>query len=138
LVYSDVCSFQTCQYSFFQRIWLDYFIYLFSQFACLDRRYGRDGITSVSLHPGVIQSTEFGRHQATLVQNLFHSIPWFFKTPESGAAPSIYCALNPKIEGGTYYDNLWETSTTKQASSIQDAQRLWRIGEGLIKSKTTK
>ncbi|KAH0365651.1 NAD(P)-binding protein, partial [Aureobasidium melanogenum] len=73
----------------------------------IDRVYGRQGIRAVSVHPGVILSTELMRHQK--VEDL-QSIgdPEYFKKIEcnagQGAATTVWAALSPYFEdhGGLY------------------------------------
>ncbi|KAH0263457.1 NAD(P)-binding protein, partial [Aureobasidium melanogenum] len=73
----------------------------------IDRVYGSQGIRAVSVHPGVILSTELMRHQK--VEDL-QSIgdPEYFKKIEcsagQGAATTVWAALSPYFEnhGGLY------------------------------------
>ncbi|KAK6000238.1 hypothetical protein QM012_003870 [Aureobasidium pullulans] len=73
----------------------------------IDRVYGSQGIRAVSVHPGVILSTELMRHQK--VEDL-QSIgdPEYFKKIEcnvqQGAATTVWAALSPYFEnhGGVY------------------------------------
>ena len=73
----------------------------------IDRVYGHNGIRALSVHPGVILSTELMRHQK--VEDL-QSIgdPEYFKkiecNAEQGAATTVWAALSPYFEthGGMY------------------------------------
>ncbi|OXU23355.1 hypothetical protein TSAR_014986 [Trichomalopsis sarcophagae] len=91
---------------------------------------GIEGITTYSLHPGVI-STELGRH---LDKSMFPGARLFFtvfkpfiKTPELGAQTSIHCAVDETAahETGLYYKECRVSSPASQANSKEDAERLW-------------
>ncbi|KAI5251706.1 short-chain dehydrogenase [Aureobasidium subglaciale] len=73
----------------------------------IDRVYGSQGIRAVSVHPGVILSTELMRHQK--VEDLLSiGDPDYFQkiecSAEQGAATTVWAALSPYFEthGGVY------------------------------------
>ena len=77
----------------------------------LQRRYGGQGLTVVSLHPGNIASTSLGRYLGlgtvlTMIRHLTPSAVWMLltsdtnKTVPQGVATSVYCALAPALEPG--------------------------------------
>ena len=88
----------------------------------LGRRLEGTGITTYSLHPGVIASS------------IWRSIPWpirplvtyFMDSNEDGAKTSIYCATSPDCasETGQYYDSEkrkeWNAAITREMS-----EELW-------------
>ncbi|MBN3300012.1 RDH11 dehydrogenase, partial [Amia calva] len=74
----------------------------------LARRMRGTGVTSYSLHPGII-NTELGRHVLTgyplLKKFLFSPSMLLMKTPTEGAQTSIYCAVTEGLEeySGCYF-----------------------------------
>jgi retinol dehydrogenase-12 len=88
----------------------------------LARRLDGTGVTTYSLHPGVIAS------------DVWRAVPWpvraviklAMRSPEEGAATSLYCATAPEVasESGEYY----ESSRRKQpgkAATPELAGELW-------------
>ena len=84
----------------------------------LQRRFGPDGITSVALHPGVIES-ELWRHTDSRFQ--------FNKTIAQGASTSMYCCLSPDIQGGLFYNDCSVAEPAPYACDMAEAARLWDI-----------
>ena len=79
----------------------------------IDRVYGSQGIRAVSVHPGVILSTELMRHQK--VEDLLSiGDPAYFQkiecNAEQGAATTVWAALSPHFEthGGMYLAEVGE------------------------------
>lgn len=72
----------------------------------LAKKYGNCGITSVSLHPGVVR-TEIFRHFVSkyLVAMMYPFIWLFLKDCKQGAQTTIYCAVNDDIvnHNGSYF-----------------------------------
>ena len=67
----------------------------------LARRLRGTGVTATALHPGVV-STGFGAEDPSKIfRFLVPLLRPFMKTPEEGAATSIYLASSPKVEGVT-------------------------------------
>jgi NAD(P)-dependent dehydrogenase (short-subunit alcohol dehydrogenase family) len=93
----------------------------------LARRTRDDGVTTYSLHPGVIAS------------DIWRRIPWpvrplvtrFMKTNEEGAATSIYCAASPQVadESGLYYDDCATKRPSRLSQDEALAAELWRRSE---------
>lgn len=99
------------------------------------------GITTYSLHPGVI-ATELGRHLgntyvglATWVWNSF--MPYFVKTPLQGAQTTIYCAVDERCadETGLYYSDCAVRSAAKAALDVDAGRRLWEESLKLVDLK---
>ena len=59
----------------------------------LQRRYGTQNLSACSLHPGTLITTDIGRSSA-LMQFVMKAISPFTKTPNQGAATSLYCATH--------------------------------------------
>jgi NAD(P)-dependent dehydrogenase (short-subunit alcohol dehydrogenase family) len=100
----------------------------------LARRLEGTGVTATVLHPGVV-STGFGAEDPSLIFRFLVPL-WrpFMKTPEQGAATSIYLASSPKVGGvtGTYFSNRIPQTSNKSSYDRDAATRLWRISAALV------
>jgi retinol dehydrogenase-13 len=101
----------------------------------LNRRYEKDGVTSYSLHPGVI-STELTRHMITgwkevIAYIVYPAIWYFMKSPWYGAQTSIYCAVAPGLEkqAGKYFSDCALKTPIKEAEDDAVAKKLWDVSE---------
>lgn len=67
----------------------------------LARRWGRQGVHSYALHPGVIAS-DIWRTTAWPLRTI---AMWFMRTPAQGATASLHCATAPELaeDTGRYY-----------------------------------
>ena len=90
----------------------------------LQRRLSSDGITAVSLHPGVITDSDLWRH-AGKVFKANKNVP-------QGASTSVYCALAPKVVGGAYYEDCALADAAPWAMDPALAERLWAETEKLL------
>jgi retinol dehydrogenase-12 len=100
---------------------------LFSQE--LARRLAGTGVTSYSLHPGLVAS------------DIWRRVPWPVRpvltrrmlTVEQGAMTSLYCATEPALAqvSGRYYDNCAEREPSRVATAELGGQ-LWRHSEAWI------
>jgi retinol dehydrogenase-12 len=91
----------------------------------LGRRLAGTGVTTYSLHPGVVAS------------EIWRRVPWPARqvmtrrmlTIEQGAETSLYCATSPEVAGesGKYYDSCREVEPSKVATP-ELAARLWEYG----------
>lgn len=99
----------------------------------LSRRLLDEGITSNSLHPGTV-STNFGADSGAIFGTLINLARPFLKTPEQGAATSIYLAASPTVEHvtGLYFSDSKPKTTTKDAQSGFYAKRLWEMSEEMV------
>ncbi|MFE6946456.1 SDR family NAD(P)-dependent oxidoreductase [Streptomyces chartreusis] len=111
------------------------------------RRWADDGITVNAVMPGGVR-TNLQRHQSPAeLEALYaqfggiNAIPW--KTPEQGAATSVFVATSPQIKGvgGSCYENCAqagpyrpETRTGVAAYALdgEAAQRLWRVSTAML------
>lgn len=81
------------------------------------------GITTYSLHPGIIASE--------IWRNFPQPIKWLVTLPmisnEEGAVTTIYCATSPEIasETGLYYDKCKPKTPSKMARDKSLADKLW-------------
>ncbi|CAG9822519.1 unnamed protein product [Phaedon cochleariae] len=89
------------------------------------------GVTTYSLHPGVIR-TELGRHMS---KTYFSGVRWFWdniaghfiKTPEQGAQTQIHCAVDESCakDTGLYYSECSVVEPSKLAKDEETASTLW-------------
>lgn len=94
---------------------------LFSK--ALTRRLEGTGVTTYSLHPGVVAS------------DVWRSVPWpvrslmklFMISNEEGAQTTLHCALSKQAggESGLYYDKQQARKPSKLALDPQLAEELW-------------
>src|SRR5262249_39059018 len=90
----------------------------------LGLRLAGTGVTTYSLHPGVIAT------------NIWRRIPWPIrplllapmKSPEEGARTTLHCATAPELasEGGLYYDNCMPKAPHHLANDHAIAEKLWQ------------
>jgi NAD(P)-dependent dehydrogenase (short-subunit alcohol dehydrogenase family) len=112
------------------------------------RRWAADGITANALNPGGIM-TNLQRHQseeqleAMEARRVQSQVEW--KTPEQGAATSVFVATSPLLDGigGRYFDdsNEAELATPAKPGGVAayaldpvDAQRLWDVSVAMLGS----
>jgi hypothetical protein len=92
------------------------------------------GVTATVLHPGVVNSG-FGAEDPSRIFKLLVPL-WrpFMKTPQQGAATSIYLASAPEVEGatGTYFANGRSQSSSETSYDENAAGRLWRVSARLV------
>jgi NAD(P)-dependent dehydrogenase (short-subunit alcohol dehydrogenase family) len=98
----------------------------------LARRLAPDGITSNSLHPGVVK-TNFGAGSSGIMGLLSGLAGPFLLTPEQGAETSIYLAASPEVQGrtGLYYDKKKPKTPSRDARSDYFARELWELSSRL-------
>lgn len=122
----------------------------------LNRRLSGDGVNAFSVHPGGIM-TPLQRHLDTAEM---HALGWvdengelsetakkLFKTPEQGAATTLWCATSPALDerGGEYCEdcNIAELAgpetprycgVAEHAVSVESAARLWAETETMVAS----
>ena len=92
--------------------------------AGLSRRFGESaGITTYSLHPGVV-ATDVWRGLWTPLQRI---AKLFMLTVEQGTETTMYCATSVKAgeETGRYYDNCMEKTPSAKALSVELEEALW-------------
>ena len=99
----------------------------------LARRLDGSGVTANSLHPGAIRSN-LGGGQGFAADLLRYIWALFMKSPEQGAATSIYLAESPDVEGvsGSYFANCREKQAAAHAVDGPTAGRLWEVSETLV------
>jgi NAD(P)-dependent dehydrogenase (short-subunit alcohol dehydrogenase family) len=100
----------------------------------LARRLAGTGVTANVLHPGVVR-TAFATEDASLMWKVvLPVIRPFLKSPEQGAATSIYLASSPEVEGvsGKYFVNSKPQTSHRSSYEAAAAARLWEISADLV------
>lgn len=88
------------------------------------------GITSYSLHPGVVATDAWRR-----IPRPFSSlIKLFMISEEDGAKTTLYCATSPDVasEDGLYYDSCRERTPSRPARDEALAEELWKKSEEML------
>ena len=93
----------------------------------LARRLAGTGVTTYSLHPGVVAS------------DVWRHVPWPLRpliklamiSPDEGAATTLYCATSAQASGetGLYYDDCRPKAPSRLAQDAALAAELWRRSE---------
>lgn len=98
----------------------------------LARRLQGTGVTCNCLHPGVV-STGFGKNDSGWMRWVVRMAAPFLRSPEQGAATTIFLATSPAVEGitGTYFSDCKEREPSKEARDPKVAERLWQVSEQL-------
>jgi retinol dehydrogenase 14 len=100
----------------------------------LARRLDGTGVTATVLHPGVVR-TGFAAEDPSPMWKLFLPlIRRFLKTPEKGAATSIYLASSPEVKGvtSTYFAARKPKASSPASHDTAAAARLWQISLDLV------
>lgn len=116
----------------------------------LTQHFANEGITANAVHPGGIH-TELQRY---IPQEEWQALGWvdaqgninpMFKTPEQGAATSVWAAVGTELDGigGLYLEDCNESSPFDPAKPYmgykpyaldpERAQRLWTVSQELVK-----
>ena len=96
----------------------------------LARRLQGTGVTTYSLHPGVV-ATDVWRSVPGFLQPL---IKLFMISEEKGAATTLHCALSDEAgkESGLYYDKCKPRTPSPLAQDDALARRLWQQSEAWL------
>ncbi len=100
----------------------------------LARRLAGTGVTSSSLHPGVVATNIWSGAPGwvrPIIQLL--SRPFFLK-PEEGAAPIVHLAASPEVDGitGQYFLRHKPVTPAPLARDEAVAKRLWTVSGGMV------
>jgi len=106
----------------------------------LNKRFADRGITSFSLHPGVI-GTDLTRESACAACML--KMPCCLvcmKTPSQGASTTMECLLTDVVPNteNLYYANCGSQAVAKKLVNAEDAQKLWEWSEANVTAKQEK
>jgi NAD(P)-dependent dehydrogenase (short-subunit alcohol dehydrogenase family) len=99
----------------------------------LARRLDGAGVTSNSLHPGVV-ATGFGRNDPGWMRVLVTLARPFLVTPERGARTSLHVAASPDVAGvtGRYFKDRRAVAPAPFARDEAVQRRLWEVSERLV------
>ncbi|KAM4553003.1 retinol dehydrogenase 12-like isoform 1-T1 [Fundulus diaphanus] len=103
----------------------------------LAKRLQDTGVTTYSLHPGVIR-TELGRHFLPTIalwrRVLYTPFSFFIKNPTEGAQTTIYCAVEESLqkESGLYYSDCARKATAPQGRDDEAAKKLWDLSASMV------
>eukprot|EP00128_Syssomonas_multiformis_P005977 Colp12_sorted_trinity150504_noHs@16652 len=99
----------------------------------LSERLKGTGVTANSVHPGTVR-TEIFSNVGTVLKVLMTPFMYFFKTPEQGAATSLYVATSPECEtvSGRYFKDSQQAATMHPAYNPHAADALWELSDKLI------
>lgn len=98
----------------------------------LARRLAGSGVTATVLHPGVVR-TSLGTGDMPTVNKLANLGRSLMKSPEQGAATSVYLACSPEVEGitGAYFVGRKARKSSKRSRDPDAALRLWQVSAQL-------
>jgi len=100
----------------------------------LARRLAGTGVTATVLHPGVARTGFAAENPPPMWKVFLPLIRPFLKTPDQGAATSIYLACSPDVEGvtGTYFAGCKPKTSSPSSYDTAAAARLWQISLDLV------
>ncbi|XP_028289197.1 retinol dehydrogenase 12, like [Parambassis ranga] len=99
----------------------------------LAKRLEGTGVTTYSLHPGVVQ-TDLWRHLNGPQQFVMKLVSPFTKNSVQGAQTTIYCAVEPSLEkeSGGYYSDCAPANCSAAGKDDDLAQKLWELSCRLL------
>ena len=100
----------------------------------LARRLEGTGVIVNALHPG-LTSTGFGKNNPGLLMNIMGIvIPLIARSPEKGAATSIYLASSPEVQSitGKYFVDCKVAQPAPQATDMAVAKKLWDVSAEMV------
>lgn len=95
------------------------------------------GVTTYSLHPGVIR-TELGRHFWPTIplwkRVVYTPLMFLIKSPTEGAQTTIYCAVEESLqnESGLYYSDCALKTAAPQGLDDEAAKKLWDVSASMV------
>ena len=100
----------------------------------LARRLQGTGVTANTLHPGVVRTSFAAEDSSAVWKVMIPVMKPFMKSPEKGAATSIYLASSPEVEGvsGRYFVNSKPAESSKASHVTADETRLWEVSAALV------
>ncbi|XP_059474760.1 retinol dehydrogenase 11-like [Neocloeon triangulifer] len=101
----------------------------------LARRLDGTGVSSNSLHPGVVK-TEIGRRLPSFVKHIFGFLIGFaFKNANEGAQTTIHLAVSEEVGGvtGRYFVDCKDAKMSSDAQNHELAKKLWEKCVQLVK-----
>jgi NAD(P)-dependent dehydrogenase (short-subunit alcohol dehydrogenase family) len=85
-------------------------------------------LTVNCVHPGAV-ATGLGKNNGRVARLLTAALKPFFRSPDQGAATSIYVASSAELEGvtGRYFMNCREARSSRLSHDTSLARRLWDV-----------
>ena len=95
----------------------------------LARRVEGTGVTATVLHPGVVRTGFAAEDPSPMLKVFLPLIRLLLKTPEKGAATSIYLASSPEVAGvtGKYFADGKPKASSPSSYDTAATSRLWQI-----------
>lgn len=95
----------------------------------LQRKYGEQGLSACSLHPGTLITTDIGRG-SLFMSIMMKLVSPFTKSPSQGAATTICCAVQDADRvAGKYFSDCQPHDMSEEARNPDVAARLWLLSE---------
>lgn len=96
----------------------------------LQRRYGAQGLTACSLHPGTMVTTNIG-NESLLVRAVMRLVSPFTKNCNQGAATSVWAVVHePAADiAGRYLRDCRVDRASREGENPEPARRLWELSE---------
>lgn len=96
----------------------------------LQRRYGSQGLSACSLHPGALVTTDIGRNSA-FFRVAMKIISPFTKNATQGASTTVLCTSYAKATEiqGKYFSHCKAVRSSKEANNPEVAKKLWELSE---------
>ena len=96
----------------------------------LQNRYGEQGLTACSVHPGNMVTTDFGR-ESGFMKFAFKLMSPFTKNANQGAATSVLCAVHEPASdlAAGFFSHCQPAKCTPEARDATVARRLWERTE---------
>ncbi len=103
----------------------------------LARRLEGTGVTTNSLHPGVIASG-FALNNKGVVGTLWKLMSPFLMSSENGAKTTLFLATDPSVANvsGRYFSKCKQKTPSREARDVAVAKRLWDVSEELVRTKS--
>jgi len=103
----------------------------------LVKRWGKNGVTAFSLHPGVVRTGFAMNAEGGVWKLIFKLVRPFMISASKGAETSIYCASEEGIElySGKYFKSCRVTKPSAAAENEALADRLWQISQQMVSEK---
>jgi NAD(P)-dependent dehydrogenase (short-subunit alcohol dehydrogenase family) len=82
----------------------------------IDRHYGSQNLRGLSVHPGLILTTELARHVSDEEKQFFAQMAHVARSSEQGAATTVWAALSPTFNdhGGVYLADVGESDVAAE------------------------
>jgi retinol dehydrogenase 14 len=99
----------------------------------LAHRLDGTGVTATAVHPGVVRTGFAAEDPPRLGKVFLPMLRVFLKSPDQGAATSVYLACSPEVEGvtGAYFADGQPKASSRSSYDAAAAERLWQISVDL-------